>query len=156
MLTRRLWERVPSASPITVATLTGYKLCWHKVSSDESGKCDVVWTGNQADLVIGVVYEIQHTEKSRLDAAEGLGKGYDEKQIELKTEQGKIQAQVYYATKIDPQALPYTWYKSLVVAGAKEHGFPDAYIKALEAIRAKADLNKQRVDKNLAILNASL
>jgi gamma-glutamylcyclotransferase len=73
MLTRRLRERVPSANSIAVATLVGYKLRWHKVSKDHSGKCDVVQTENPRDKVVGVVYEILNSEKASLDSAEGLG-----------------------------------------------------------------------------------
>ena len=153
MLTRRLQERVPSARPISIASLTGYELRWHKVSQDHSGKCDVVQVETPQVKVLGIVYEILTSEKASLDAAEGLGNGYDEKQVVLETKGGTMQAQAYFATNIDPSQLPYTWYKALVVAGAKEHGLPAAYVSKLEAVAAKVDANAQRAAKNFAIAN---
>lgn len=84
MCTGRLRCRVPSAKPLFVSPLYGYRLRFHKRSSDRSGKADAEFTGNQADVVWGVVFEIDGHEKSNLDQAEGLGRGYDEKEINLK------------------------------------------------------------------------
>lgn len=154
MLTRRLRERVPSAQPIAVAVLTGYELRWHKVSQDGSGKCDVVQVNAPQAKVVGVVYEILSSEKAALDAAEGLGNGYAEKQVVLETEGGEVHAQTYYATNIESSQVPYAWYKALVVAGAKEHGLPDEYVSAIEAVAANADANASRAEKNFTIANA--
>jgi gamma-glutamylcyclotransferase len=154
MLTRRLRERVPSARPVVVAVLAGYELRWHKVSQDGSGKCDVVQVNAPQATVVGVIYEILASEKAQLDAAEGLGNGYAEKWVALKTEGGEVQAQTYYATNIKSSLVPYTWYKALVVAGAKEHGLPEEYVSAIEAIAAKADANASRAEKNFTIANA--
>ena len=57
------------------------------------------------------------------------------------------------ATNISASELPYTWYKALVVAGAKEHRLPEAYIQILEAAPAKADTIAERAAKNFAIAN---
>lgn len=155
MLTRRLLERVPSARPVAVAVLSGYELRWHKVSQDLSGKCDVVQVNTPQAKVVGVVYEILISEKPKLDDAEGLGNGYAEKQVALKTEGGEVQAQTYYATNIESSQVPYTWYKALVVAGAKQHGLPEEYVSAIEAVAAKADANASRAEMNFAISNAA-
>src|SRR5258706_268593 len=82
MSTRRLCERVPSARVIGVGVLKGHKLCWHKVSKkDGSGKCDAALTDAGGAEVYGVLYEIALAEKPKLDSAEGLGAGYDEKDV---------------------------------------------------------------------------
>lgn len=154
MLTRRIQKRVPSAQPITVGVLSGYELRWHKISIDGSGKCDVFHTGNSQDLVYGIIYEILASEKAKLDDAEGLGNGYDEKEITLETAFGTMNAWVYYATRTDPSALPYTWYKALVFAGANEHSLPIDYINKLVNVSAKIDSDKERAEKNFAIANA--
>jgi gamma-glutamylcyclotransferase len=154
MLTRRLWARAPSARPVTVARLPGHELRWHKASHDGSGKCDVVPAAAPRAAVLGVVYEIPIGEKAALDKAEGLGHGYAERQVLLETDVGQILAWIYYATSIDPSAVPYTWYKALVVAGAREHSLPEAYVNALEAVPAKADSNAERAAMNFLIANA--
>jgi hypothetical protein len=149
MLTERLRRRVPSARAICVATLSGYELRWHKVSKDGSGKCDVVKSPQKN--VLGVVFEVLSSEKPVLDAEEGLGKGYEEMSVALDTANGPLKVQTYYATNIDPTIAPYTWYKALVIAGAKQHGLPDAYISALEQVAAEDDRDVERAKKNFAL-----
>jgi gamma-glutamylcyclotransferase len=155
MLTERLRLRSPSARPVAVAVLAGHELRWHKVSRDQSGKCDIVQVEAPQARVIGVVYEILTSEEAALDAAEGLGDGYARKLVVLETEGGQVLAQTYVATNTEPSAVPFTWYKALVVAGAKQHGLPGEYISALEAAAAKVDTNAGRAARNFALANGS-
>ncbi len=155
MFEKRLKCRVGSAEFVSVAALSGHELRWHIVSKDGSGKCDIVQVETPKSVVHGVVYKILSSEKAALDCAEGFGQGYEEKQVVLETATGKIQAYTYYATNTNPEIAPYTWYKALVIAGAKEHGFPADYISELEAVVAKIDPNKHREAKELAILDCA-
>jgi hypothetical protein len=41
--------------------------------------------------------------------------------------------------RIDDWLYPYTWYKRFVAAGAREHGFPPAYVAEIEGVRADPD-----------------
>lgn len=148
MLTQRLRERTPSARVVSAAALHGHALRWHKVSRDGSAKCDAVPAAPDS-VVHGVVFEIDRAEKPALDLAEGIGMGYREKIVEVATERGPLQAWTYQATNTDHLALPYTWYRSLVVAGAKEHGLPQDYVAALEATRTKVDPDEERAAQNL-------
>lgn len=154
MLTQRLRERVPSARLVGAAVLDGHVLHWHKVSQDGSGKCDVVQTSAPQGAVLGVVYEILQSEKAALDTAEGLGNGYAEKLVRLEAATGQLQALAYYATHVDPAAVPYTWYKALVVAGARQHCFPEPYVARLEAVAAKVDSDTKRAERHFAIAMA--
>jgi hypothetical protein len=83
MLTARIRARCPSAQFAGVAELSGFELCWHKKSTDRSGKCDVVPTSQPGASVFGVLYEIAAGEKADLDEAEGFGSGYDDREIEV-------------------------------------------------------------------------
>ncbi len=147
----RLQDRVPSARFVTVATLPGHTLRFHKISNDGSGKCDAEHTGNPDDRVIGVVYEISNNEKLALDQKEGLGYGYDEKQIEVTAEQGKLTASMYIATRVKPQLKPYQWYKEHVLVGARENDLPAEYIAWLEAVEAVEDPDTARSERELSI-----
>src|SRR5690606_20092615 len=144
-LSARLKERCPSARPRGVAQLTGHALRWHKRSMDGSGKCDVV-SVDCDHVVHGVVYEINADEKGALDRAEGLGHGYDQKDATVILHGGAVSASIYFATSTDRALRPYTWYKALVVAGAKEHGLPAPYIASLEAVEASEDADRTRHD----------
>ncbi|MGT2457840.1 gamma-glutamylcyclotransferase family protein [Cupriavidus basilensis] len=151
MLTARIRERVPSARALGVATLRGHQLRWHKASKDGSGKCDV-FAASDIDCVSGVLYELSLSDKDALDRAEGLGRGYSERRVDVNFMGDTVAASVYYATAVDPMLKPYTWYKELVVAGARQHGLPPEYIHALQGAGAMDDANLARHAKNMALL----
>ena len=155
MLHGRLQKRVTSAKPLGIATLKGYCLKWHKRSNDESGKCDIVETGNPADIVYGVLYEFDPYEKPKLDRAEGLGCGYADKAIEVSLEGKSCKAITYLTELIDSHLKPYDWYKAFVVAGAKQNKLPNDYIKTLEQMDSIPDTNSCRRARNEKILKES-
>jgi gamma-glutamylcyclotransferase len=152
MLTARLQARTPSAWPLGRALLRGHRLHWHKVGRDGSGKCDIVATGDEADGVHGVVYAIALADKPLLDAAEGLGQGYDERRLTLEHADGELQAWAYVATHIDPALRPYDWYRALVQAGALEHGLPAGYVAGIAAVPTMADPDAQRAALHWALV----
>ena len=151
MSSARLRDRVPSARFVAVAILPAHRLRFHKVSRDNSGKCDAEETENPDDRVYGVVYEIANEEKPDLDRKEGLGFGYDEKVVEVITEQGKLNILMYFATRVNSSLKPYCWYKEHVLIGAREHGLPPEYIAQIEAIEAVEDPDVTRGERELAI-----
>jgi gamma-glutamylcyclotransferase len=155
MLTRRIKKRCPSATPVGIATLVGHELRWHKRSRDESGKCDVVETALAGAVVLGVLFRIALAEKPALDSAEGLGNGYEEKTVTVTCNGEAHNAFAYFATDIDDSLRPYTWYKALVVTGAKEHGLPAGYVARLELVEAQGDPDHMRHAKNMATVNDS-
>lgn len=154
MLTARLRERVPSARAIGPARLARHTLRWQKASIDGSGKCDVVTTGSDSDEVWGVLFEFDGSEKSALDRAEGLGKGYAAKSIDVFAASGMVAAMTYYATITKSSLKPYHWYKALVVAGAREHGLPEDYVAAIESAPSVSDLDTKRAARNGRLLSS--
>lgn len=144
MSSRRLLARTPSASALGIARLAGYRLAWHKVGQDGSAKCDIVRTGTDDDHVWGVLYRIAVVDRAALDHAEGLGRGYDYRQIEVVASSGLVTAGVYVATHIDPTLRPFDWYWRHVVDGAAEHGLPHPYQQALRQVIAVADPHPSR------------
>jgi hypothetical protein len=89
-----------------------------------------------------------------LDRAEGLGSGYAERKIVVSTQDAQVEASVYYATDTNPTVQPYSWYKALVVAGAKQHALPSLYIVSLEVTATIEDANRSRHARNMALANA--
>ena len=155
MCSSRLRDRVPSCKFYAVATIKGYKLKFHKRSEeDRSGKCNAFHTDDGNDEICGVVFEIDESEKLSLDRAEGLGHGYNEKNVIVMTKGGLIAAVMYVADSraIDDSLAPYTWYKDFVVGGAKEHGLPKSYVQILESVSAQEDLDKNRESRNRRLL----
>jgi hypothetical protein len=150
---RRLRQRAASARRVTVATLLGHELRFHKVGQDGSGKCDAYETGDERDAVIGVVFDIDDPDKSMLDAAEGLGHGYGEKNVGLLTPADKrLEALTYYALAVDPVLRPFDWYKQHVLNGAAEAGLPGEYIQyAIHGVESISDHDRMRHASELAI-----
>jgi len=152
MLAARLCERCPSACAIDIAELPGHELRWHKRSRDGSGKCDIVASDTPGTSVFGVLYKIAKHEKTKLDHAEGLGAGYEEIEIEILCGSSRETATAYRATDTDSSLRPYTWYRALVIAGAKEHRLPAPYIAGLESVPADEDEDRARHDKHMALI----
>lgn len=149
-------DRVPSARPIGVGYITGHRLTFDKVSgNDGSGKCDAEHTGNATDRVYGVLYSVDELEKHRLDVAEGLNAGYDEKSMGVMTARGVKTAVMYFATSKDPSLRPYHWYKALVVAGAVEHGLPFTYVELLRTVESVQDQDAGRRVEHERLLTTS-
>ncbi|MCE8043426.1 gamma-glutamylcyclotransferase [Halomonas daqingensis] len=148
----RLRQRVPSAQFVAVATLSGHRLRFHKISTDGSGKCDAEATKDPSDLVYGVVIELAACQKPALDKKEGLGRGYDEKEVEIVSVDGEtMRPTMYFATNIDGTRKPYHWYKKHVLIGAKENHLPKEYIESIEIVESVADPNAERSARELAI-----
>ena len=135
MSTERLRARAPSASARGRGRLLHHALRWHKRGSDGSGKCDIVPT-DAPSVVWGVLFDVACADKPALDAAEGLGHGYFEKEVRVVTDDGECTALTYHANpeRIDSALRPMAWYKDHVVRGAREHGLPADYINALDRV----------------------
>ena len=156
LLLARLCERTPSARRIERGRLSAHRLCWHKRGAlDGSGKCDALLTGDAADTVWGALFEIANIERDRLDAAEGIGRGYRDTQVRLETARGMQTAFTYVATPdaVDATLAPFGWYCDLVVAGARESALPNRYISALAAVMAVADPDEARTRRNRRMLD---
>ena len=154
MLTSRIRERVPSATVVGTGRLRAHVIRWHKRSLDGSAKCDIENTGRGDDAVWGVLFELDAAEKSALDRAEGLGKGYVERPVNVVTDDGVVTAITYVATARDPTLKPYHWYKAFALAGAKEHNLPPEYIQKLEAVLSVPDRDSARAAQNERLLTA--
>jgi gamma-glutamylcyclotransferase len=151
----RLRERAPSADALGCFALKGHDLRFHKSSSDGSAKCDAYATRDPGDAVYGVLFRIDPSEKPALDHAEGLGYGYDQKDITVAAHDGSlVTAITYVATNINTNLKPYSWYLNHVLVGAMEASLPSDYIAAkIKSIDAVADNDKERDAKQRAIHN---
>ena len=153
MALERLRVRVPSAEFLTVASLPGHVLKFHKPGLvDGSGKCDAACTGKSADRVLGALYSIRTSHLAVLDRIEGEGRGYDRKTVLVHTcAGGSVSAETYLATLCDPRLRPFDWYREHVLRGARAIGLPAAYVASIEAVVADVDPDKARQARELSI-----
>jgi hypothetical protein len=148
MLTRRIIARCPSATKISNSLLRGYRLYFDKRSwKDGSGKCRIAKTESPHDSVWGVLYQCLAKEKENLDRVEGVGCGYESAEIEVENQEGSQTTAIFY--EASPSAIesglePFTWYRSLVLAGAIQHRLPNKYIEQIASVAAVEDLNRIR------------
>jgi len=138
----RLAERVADAEFVGLAHLTAFDLRFHKRSVDGSGKCDAYFTGDPDDIIWGAIVDIPDSRRGELDAAEGLGRGYEERHvtvIDRKQQPHNVMMYVATISHIDPALAPYCWYLSLVLEGAQSQGLPDTYLARISATPCKSD-----------------
>ncbi len=149
---RRLLSRAPGARFVTVASLKGYHLRFHKAGQDGSAKCDIEVSDDPLAKVWGAVYSITRQDVLGLDKIEGRGDGYEQREVNLCTPTGgAICAFTYIATRIDPSLLPFHWYKEHVILGAREFSLPSTYIDKISSIRSLPDPDTERHQRELAI-----
>jgi len=145
MSQERLQKRVPSATVIGVFSLARYDLRFHKIGKDGSAKGDAFFTGKVLDIVLGVLYSIDWSEKKWLDEAEGLGNGYEEKEVCLKNERGQtIVGFLYYATNINSALRPFSWYVHHILKGAENAKLPKRYVQQISNVQTVEDADRQR------------
>lgn len=146
-----LWNRVPSSVPVSRVSLNNWKLYFHKISDDRSAKCNILKTDSSEDRVYGVIYRFNSNEKENLDRAEG---GYNPENLQI----GKFDDVLVYLAKkekIDDKLLPYTWYRDIVIAGAKYHKLPEEYITFINSFKATIDPDQEREKKKRLIIRRS-
>ncbi|WP_287030953.1 gamma-glutamylcyclotransferase family protein [Pseudomonas sp. UBA6310] len=148
----RLRERVPSAENLGYF-MSEHDLRFHKSSKDGSAKCDAYFTSDGEDAVYGVLFKIDPKEKSALDKAEGLGHGYNAKEVTVTDHSAfPITAITYVAMDINESLKPYTWYVNHVLVGAREASLPSDYIESkITSVEAIEDIDKIRDAKQRAI-----
>ena len=127
-------ERVPSSAIVGVARLERYRLTWDKPGADGSGKANIAPCPES--VVWGVVYGLEPGEWLRLDACEP---GYARTSIEVTLADEIVSCVTYRASGTSATALPFEWYRSLVIEGARHHGLPETYVRGLETIPIQPD-----------------
>lgn len=122
MLSTRLRARCPSARLVTVAYAPKRTIRFEKLSVDASGKATLVERADARACAAGVVYEIDVSELSSLDEAEGNGytRRDDLPVYSLGTDES-LRVCTYIAKRRLSHLRPYDWYLALVLAGIAEH-----------------------------------
>jgi len=149
MSMQRLLARVPDAKAIGVARLAGYRLAFHKIGSDGSGKCDI--PESQDSAVFGRVYKIKVADFALLDRFEGVGSGYRRDRIEVFFNDDQVSMYSYFATKTDANMIPFSWYRHHVLEGALSTGLPSQYISQIREVESVRDHDLERERREMEI-----
>ena len=132
MSVERMTSRCQSARVIGKGFLSGYKLTFPQP--------DEYWGGGVAGLfaddsrkIEGVVYEISPEDLAKLDEIEITeDEEYWRESVRVKTAQGLMEVWIYFAKEmVGSPFTPSKRYLDTMVAGAKEHGLSDEYVKEI-------------------------
>ena len=144
----RLSLRLPDSRFEGTAAIAGLRLCFHKRSRDQSGKCNIVAGDGSIHVA---VYELGGQERAKLDQIEGQGSGYCVETLEVPGF-GECFTYVATASFINDELRPYSWYKELVLVGCEALGLPQDYIKEIQGIGAIDDSDLTRHAHNMKIV----
>jgi len=144
----RLSLRLPESRFQGTASIAGQRLCFHKRSRDQSGKCNIVAGDGSIHVA---VYELGGLERAELDQIEGKGSGYGVETLEVPGF-GECFTYVATASFIDDELRPYSWYKELVLVGCEALDLPKDYIKGIQGIVAIDDPDLTRHANNMKII----
>ena len=148
----RLRQRVPSCRLLGQVQLPGYRLVFHKIGMDDSGKCDLLETGYPDDAAWGVLFSMNATDKPALDVAEGPS--YYTASLDVVFEGEVVKAMTYLAKpeRQDPNMVPFDWYRELVLVGAKMNRFPASYIEEIGQVPTVSDPDADRSRANQQLI----
>ena len=96
---------------------------------------------SRSKSAFGAVYEISKTQKLVLDEYET---GYDTISFSI-SKVGECITYIARPSQLANNIQPFDWYKYLVLAGARQHGFPKHYIMTIEKVTARPDPDLDRV-----------
>lgn len=123
MFAGRLVQRVPSTREVGVARLSNHALRFHGRGRRGSATADASFTGEPGDAVWGVLFAVDAAEESRLDGAEGAGRGRSRTDVMVEVRRGGLTRAVIYAARgacMEPSLRPHARHKRLVVEGARQ------------------------------------
>lgn len=129
----RMRSRVAGARADGVAYLHGYRLAWDKLGADGSGKANL--RREPESRVWGVVYAFESDGWGKLDAHE---RGYERFEVLVTLADAAVPVQTYRSERLTGEP-PFAWYRQLVVEGARAHGLPEDWVRALEACPVRPD-----------------
>jgi len=153
MAQARLQRRLASARRIGPAVLPSYRLMFNVASSkDGSAKCNAMLSNDPADLVRGILFDIDEADLPLLDCHEGVGVEYRSALLEVDLEEdGTREALIYLGLSLTDTLQPFNWYKEHVVRGALENRFPEDYVTRIRAVSSIADPDRERAVLELSI-----
>lgn len=134
---RRFRRRCQSATVLGRARLPDHRLAFTRYSSAEKGGvADIV--AEPGASVWGVLYEIDPSCLGALDEYEGAPRAYRRGAVLVIDEAGSEHEAIAYIANRTGDFAPSRQYLAQIARGAREHGLPDDYVRAVEQVRTHA------------------
>ena len=134
---RQFARRCPGSQAVGRARLVGYRLAFTRYSTKrKGGVADVV--PEPESEVWGALYEVDDAGLAALDGFEGVPRSYRrETRLVIDDSGAEREAAVYIANRTG-EFPPSHQYLSLIIEGAREHGLPEEYVRAIERLKLDA------------------
>jgi gamma-glutamylcyclotransferase (GGCT)/AIG2-like uncharacterized protein YtfP len=125
----RMRSRVEGAETCGVGFLDDFRWRCNKLGADGSAKANIErFPGAR---VWGVVFELETKDWTTLDGFEG---GYARLEVAIVVGGERVRAQTYLSERTTLDERPTALYRALMLAGAREHQLPAAFVAELESL----------------------
>lgn len=124
---------------VRVGRLDGWALCFDlPVGRGERGVANVV--ARDDDHVWGVLWRISGEQADWLDRTEGVGRGFYRRiAVEVSAGGERVPAFTYHSPRGRAGRKPSRRYLGLLLAGARQHGLPGAWVERLRGFELARD-----------------
>lgn len=121
----------PTAAPVGVGSLSGYKLCFQTYSPDNPrGGCNLQEVAGEE--ILGILYELTPKELASLDDISGVDQGHYERiDVNVLTDGHGVPAITYRIPAPGGPFHPPAAYVRPILDGAREWNLPEEYIAKL-------------------------
>ncbi len=135
MASSQMADRCPGAVCLGVARLPGYRLAFDAWSNRRGGLVADVLPAPGSD-VWGVLWQVTDEHAEALDRYEGVARGqYRREDVRVESAAGEtIEAFAYVICDPGEEGPTTDGYRALLLEGAREHGLPAGWVKAIEAV----------------------
>ena len=134
---RRFRRRCSGASVAGRARLPDHQLAFTRYSRHEKGGvADIV--PQPGATVWGALYEIDDDCFAALDEYEGAPRAYRRETVLVIDDQGVEREAIVYVANKTGEFAPSRQYLAQIARGARDHGLPEEYVRAIEQVRTHA------------------
>lgn len=135
MASSQMAYRCPGAVCLGAARLPGYRLAFDAWSNRRGGLVADVLPARDSE-VWGVLWTVTEDHAEALDRYEGVARGqYRRENVLVESASGdEVEAFAYVICNPDEEGPTTDAYRALLLEGAREHGLPSGWVKAIEAV----------------------
>ncbi len=130
-------RRCHGSKAVGRARLPDYRLAFTRYSSNRRGGVADIVPEPDAE-VWGALYEVDEACLATLDEYEGVPRSYRREMIRVLDDSRVEQEAVVYIANQTGAFAPSREYLALIIEGARDHGLPEEYIRAIEQVQADA------------------
>ena len=137
MASSQMADRCPGAVCLGAARLPGYRLAFDAWSNRRGSLVADVLPAPDSEAW-GVLWQVTEEHAEALDRYEGVARGqYRREDVRVESERGEpVEAFAYVICNPGEEGPTTDAYRAILLEGAREHGLPPDWVKAIEDVPA--------------------